>query len=288
MKKISLALFIGLLMLSLVMVSAVAENTENAPVLGPGGENPNSESDTPILGPDGINKQEYPDDIIIGPDGINRSEYPIVGPDGINKQEYPDIIIDPAIHVYMYVRTNNGGRLNVRAWPDTNATVLDKLSYGDRVLVTGFAENRTWAKILYDNSDAYVLARYLTENDPGPRPQPTATPYYPPYPTPEPYYPPYPTQAPYVPVYPETTISQLNSQFTTMVVTGNQSFVVNTHPSRIGGYVPLYWAPDNGSAVQRYCYEGESFVVLAYNNMWLQVRDNASGFTGYLMRTFAY
>ena len=275
MKKISLALFIGLLMLSLVMVSAVAENTENAPVLGPGGENPNAESNTPILGPGGINKQEYPDT-------------PIIGPDGINKQEYPDIIIDPAIHVYRYVRTNNGGHLNVRAWPDTNATILGKLNYGEQVLVTGFAENRTWAKILYNDSDAYVLARYLTEYDPGPRPQPTATPYYPPYPTPEPYYPPYPTQAPYVPVYPETTISQLNTQFSTMVLTGNQPFMVNTHPSRIGGYVSLYWAPDTGSLVQRYCYEGESFVVLAYNDNWLQVRDNASGFTGYLMRAFAY
>ena len=148
MKKISLALFIGLLMLSLVMVSAMAENTENAPVLGPGGENPNAESNTPILGPGGINKQEYPDT-------------PIIGPDGINKQEYPDIIIDPAIHVYRYVRTNNGGHLNVRAWPDTNATILGKLNYGEQVLVTGFAENRTWAKILYNDSDAYVLARYL-------------------------------------------------------------------------------------------------------------------------------
>ena len=67
-----------------------------------------------------------------------------------------------------------------------------------------------------------------------------------------------------------------------------QYIVVTAHPSASSGAVMLYWAPDIASAVQRYCYDGESFTVLAYNNEWLQVRDEKSGFTGYMLREFAY
>ncbi|MBQ9010369.1 MAG: SH3 domain-containing protein [Clostridia bacterium] len=278
MKKIGLVLFISLLMLSLVFTGIAEDNT---PILGPGGENPNSDdSDVPILGPGGENP--YSDD----------SDVPIVGPGGENPNYDPQPIIDPAIHVHMYVQTS-GGHLNVRARPETGARIVGRLEYGEEVLVTGYAENRTWAKILYGSSDAYVLARYLSTVLP--KPLPTATPYYPPYPYPTeaPYYPteppyyPYPTQQPY-PYYTESTITDLNNQFSGMALTGSSAYMVNTHPARVGGFVPLYWAPDTGSMVQRYCYEGEGFVVLAYNNTWLQVRDTASGFTGYLMRAFAY
>ena len=309
MKKVWLFILVSLLAISLMLAGA-AEMTGDGdggstPILGPGGTNPNAEPDTPIVGPGGTNPDAEPDTPIVGPGGTNPNaepDTPIVGPGGIYNPDTPIVgpggiydpgyIDHPAIHVYMYVNTTNGGHLNVRQWPDTSASILGTLQYGEQVLVTGYEENRTWAEILYGSADhAYVLARYLSQNPPGPRPVPTATPYYPPYPpyqpTVPPYYPPYyppyqPTAQPYAP-----SLTQLNQQFNSMQMTDGTG-TVNTHPARVGGYVPLYWAPDTQSAVIRYCTEGESFTVLAYNSEWLLLRDNQSGMTGYVTRSSAF
>ncbi len=312
MKKVWLFILVSLLAVALMSAGAAemtgSDDAGSGPMVGPGGTNPNSEPDTPIVGPGGTNPNSEPDTPIVGPGGTNPNwepDTPIVGPGGINPNPEPDTPIvgpggiydpgyidNPVIHVYMYVNTSNGKHLNVRQSPDSQAAIVGALEYGEQVLVTGYEQNRTWARILYGSADrAYVLARYLSSNPPGPRPVPTATPYVPPYYPP--YYPPYqPTAAPYYPPYQPysptaPSLAQLNQQFNTMQLT-NGAATVTIHPPRVGGYVPLYWAPDTQASVIRYCTEGESFSVVAYNSEWLLLRDNQSGMTGYVTRSSAF
>jgi SH3-like domain-containing protein len=279
MKRVILTIFATLLFVSLV-ISGTAEGADV--ILGPGG----------IYNPDG----EDTSDIIVGPGGTyNPDDEPeiIVGPGGIyNPDDEPEIIY-PAIHVYMYVKTN-GGHLNVRSRPNSDAQIIGQLAYGEQILVTGLSDYSSWAKVLYGSQDGYVQKSYLSNSQP--IPEPTATPYYPPYPTVPPYYPTdppyYPTTPPYYPTtppyYPETTITDLNAVFNNMVIDINAPFKVTTHPVQSGEYVPLYWAPNQDASVLRYCNEGESFTVIAHTNEWLLVRDDTYGFSGFLMRVMAY
>ena len=186
--------------------------------------------------------------------------------------------IPGVIHVYMYVRTN-GGHLNVRSWPSTSADILGTLSYGQQILVSGYAENRTWAQVVYNGDVGYVLARYLSESRPGritPTPRPYVTPTLRPYVTPTP-----------VPYTPGDNYTALNQQFARMARL-DYSYTIATHPARIGGFVNLRWAPSTEAAVIRYCYEGEQFTVICMNDTWAQVWDNTTGHVGFLMRTYAY
>ena len=279
---------IALLLLALALVSFVFPGLgEDVPIIGPGGENPES---NPIIGPGGENPESNP---IIGPGGENPNSYPIIGPGGENPNSHPIVgpggenpnsgIIDPVLHVYMYVETN-GGHLNVRSNPSSNARIIGRLEFGEQVLVTGFSSNRTWARILYRNAtDGYVLASYLSEYEPEPTPDPYPYPTYYPYPTDEPYPPYIPTPVPYptVPPYqPSPDYRELNMEFDSMTVVPNQQYRVSTYNG-----VPLYWAPTTGSSIQRYCNEGEIFIVLAYNRNWVQVRDDINGFTGFLQQS---
>lgn len=51
-------------------------------------------------------------------------------------------------------------RLNVRARPSSNATILGGLSQGDQIEVTEIT-NSGWAKFLYNNKIGYVSSKYL-------------------------------------------------------------------------------------------------------------------------------
>ena len=165
-----------------------------------------------------------------------------------------------------YVKTN-GGHLNVRSWPDTDANILGQLDYGQRITVTGYVENNSWARINYYGATGYVLARYLSYSRPVIRP--TAVPYV--------------TPTPGTPA--ADTIQQMNTEYDTMQVVN--SFQVTVHPSRIGGWVNLRWGPSLQISVLRYCYEGEVLTVVAQNATWYQVFD-ANGRVGFIMRSYCY
>ena len=292
MRKAWLALFTALVFVFLVIPGMAEDEGSNTldgqPILGPGGTYDGS-AEEHIVGPGGTydgSGEEH----IVGPGGINPDDTPVIGPGGI----YDPDSIYPAIHSYMYVITS-GGHLNVRSYPDTDASIIGRLEYGQQILVTGLSDYSEWARVLYNEEKGYVQKHYLSSTPPGPLP--TETPYYPPYyPTSPPYYPPYePTSAPYYPPYPttppytsETTITDLNEVYDTMVIDVNQPFTVTAHPAQMSETVQLYWAPSQDASVIRYCNEGETFTAYAYNNEWLMVRDDTYGFFGYMLRTQAY
>ncbi len=72
----------------------------------------------------------------------------------------------------MYVYTANGKTLWVRSEPEKGDNIIGKLNYGDKVMVE-FINSTGWAVILYGNREAYVMARFLQDDPPGPKPIPS-------------------------------------------------------------------------------------------------------------------
>ena len=75
----------------------------------------------------------------------------------------------------MYVKTNDGKRIGVRAKPDKNSKLLGYAKYGEAVVVDwSYAGNDGWSKILWgSNGYGYVRTRYLVAEKPS---KATATP----------------------------------------------------------------------------------------------------------------
>lgn len=152
-----------------------------------------------------------------------------------------------------WVQTS-GGRLNVRAYPSKDADVLRKIDNGTQVTVTGYSGE--WTRIHFGGTRGYVMSRYLRYGH-APAPAPT------PYPAPE---------------------KTATEQYGTM--TWFSPRTVTVHPSRVGGFVNLRWAPSKKEPVIRYCYEGYTLTAIAGNSEWIQVMDPLTNQVGFMMRAF--
>ena len=76
-----------------------------------------------------------------------------------------------------YVKTNDGGSLNVRYTDQTGGTLITKLKYGTAIDVITFTNGGNWALFTYDGvtlsgeeyfGDAYVMAKFLVPYKPEP------------------------------------------------------------------------------------------------------------------------
>lgn len=129
-----------------------------------------------------------------------------------------------------YVNVNDA--LNVRSYPQTNASVIGSLANGDCVEVTGqvsfggvdFLSN--WVRINFNGQVGYVDGEFLTWN-PVPTPQPAPQPI--PQPTPDPT-PVTPTEIDTV-VYPRVD-RQLQGAYTTWCSLNTDGFYYNENGAR--------------------------------------------------------
>ena len=86
----------------------------------------------------------------------------------------------PSSAVTAVVSTTNGGSLNLRAYAETNAKVLQVIPNGTRVTVT--ARGSVWSAVTYNGDSGYVMTGYLdfgasqATSTPSPTPAPTPTP----------------------------------------------------------------------------------------------------------------
>ncbi len=69
----------------------------------------------------------------------------------------------------MYVYTQNGKTVNVRSTPEKANNVIGRLAYGEKVMVE-FINSTGWGVVIYKGREAYVQARFLQDNPPGPKP----------------------------------------------------------------------------------------------------------------------
>lgn len=162
----------------------------------------------------------------------------------------------------MYVYSDNGLPVKVRAQPSTSAEVLSKKAYGEQVGVDHFLSNG-WACIVYGGyGDAYMMSRFLVSYDPGPapvtkKPTPTKT----------------PTPA-------SSGIKALNKTFQSARTV--EPYDVSVSYPRASGWVNLRWAPSKETELIRQMKNGEILTVIAELNDWLQVQDETSGKTGFV------
>ena len=166
--------------------------------------------------------------------------------------------------VKKYVYTRNGKPLNVRAWPDLNSALLGKLNLGTQVTIEGYTSDYTWANIIYNGQNAYVMTQYLVDTYPGGggvTPAPT-------------------------PVYPgeQSIITSMESEFSTYRVVSPYTVLVK--PVRATGWVNLRYAPSTEFAHAENLYANTQLTVIAETRNWLQVRRNDTGVTGYVMRQY--
>ena len=161
----------------------------------------------------------------------------------------------------MFVYTENRGSLNVRSSMSTSNNVIGKLDFGAAVQVYGYFGS--WALINYNNSNAYVMTRYLTYTQPTTPVTPT------------------PTPAPAA----DTSLDEINKEFKSAVKV-SQPYVIVSRPSRASGWVNLRWAPTTKAEVISTCPQGKELYVIAELKNWYQVQDPVSGMVGFISRNY--
>ena len=167
----------------------------------------------------------------------------------------------------MFVYTENGGSLNVRSSMSTsnNSNIIGHLPYGAVVQVFNYYSG--WAMINYNNTNAYVMSRYLVYNQPvGPA---TPTPVV-------------PTPAP-APA--DNSLAAINKEFKSAVQV-KVPYVVISRPSRASGWVNLRWAPSTSAERITTCSQGKELIVMAELKTWYQVQDPDTGMVGFISRNF--
>ena len=67
----------------------------------------------------------------------------------------------------MWIKTDNGKKLAVRAEPNKNAEIIGYAAYGHNVMVDwGYAGNDGWSRLIWGSMDGYVQTRYLVSEKP--------------------------------------------------------------------------------------------------------------------------
>ena len=168
--------------------------------------------------------------------------------------------------VKKYVYTRNGKPLNVRAWPDVNSALLGKINYGTQVTIEGYTSDYTWANIVYNGRNAYVMTQYLVDSYPGggsvtPTPvNPSGSTNY------------------------QSIVTNMETEFSTYHVVS--PYTVLAKPVRATGWVNLRYVPSTEFGHADNLYANTQLTVIAETRNWLQVRRNDTGVTGYVMRQY--
>ncbi len=168
----------------------------------------------------------------------------------------------------MYVYTENGGGLRVRATPSANGEVLSKLPYGSEVGVESISGG--WAQIVFGSvGSAYVMSRYLVNYKPAAKPvAPTKK----------------TGNSGNKTTAAASGISALNAEFKTGVKVN--PYMVIARPARASGWVNLRWAPSMDAELIATCPQGKQLTVLAELKNWYQVQDPVTGMIGFISRKY--
>lgn len=160
-----------------------------------------------------------------------------------------------------WVKTGNGKSVNVRRTPATaNDNVMKQLPYGTKVEIVGYEKGTQWALCDIGNGiQGYIMSRYLVRTNPGK--------YNPKKPDPA----------------PKKDEAQADSYNAFKYV---EPYAVTVRPSNPTGFVNMRWAPDKTVKVIEKYYQGAELTVIAVGKKWCQVRDEVTGYTGFMMSAF--
>ena len=161
----------------------------------------------------------------------------------------------------MYVKTTNGGGVNVREEPTTDSACITKLAYGTAVEV--LQNEGSWTAIDWPgwSNPAWISSRYLVYDYPGSRPQ---------------------SQGGSSGSPEASSIADVNFSSFRLV----DPYYVYVKASHTGGYVNLRWAPSMDAAVACRINDGSELRVIAVGKGWCQVQDERSGYVGFMRSSF--
>ena len=154
-----------------------------------------------------------------------------------------------------YVKTANGGYLNLRESPTTSSTSLAKLNYGTSLTVVLF--NNGWAYVKTSAGKyGWVLASCISSTNPSGGSS-SGTDY--------------------------SKAALNNSIFEGFTTT---AYTVIVNPTRRTGFVNLRWAPSTSATPIGIRYYGYELQVLQENGIWCQVYDMQAGVVGFMMKEY--
>ncbi len=151
-----------------------------------------------------------------------------------------------------YVYTENGKSLNMRSAPSTKEKKVMNIPFGAKVRIE-YYENNSWAYITYNNTQGYVMTRYLVD---------------------------------YKPVKEGTHIvaqAPADNGYAGFKVA---DYDVLVRASTSGGYVNLRSGPSKKHSVLMRVTDMSLLHVIAEGDGWAQVVDPATNTTGFMMRSF--
>ena len=173
----------------------------------------------------------------------------------------------PASPGYFYVHTDNGKTLNVRNSPG-GGDIVGHLKNGSRIYVDAFTDEN-WALITFHyNMPGYgpgdyacwVNRRFLTRKKPDTSAK-TAT-----------------QQVAADP------LEEINKEFKEAKVITPVKVIIR--PSRVSGWVNMYWAPSVSSELQATYRANDELLAIRELPNWYQVEDQGTGAVGFINKQF--
>lgn len=161
----------------------------------------------------------------------------------------------------MYVKTANGGAVNLRDEPTTDSWSITKIGYGSAVDV--LQNEGEWSAINWPgrSNPAWMASKYLVNYYPG--------------------------------TSPSRRDSGDSSEGTSSVADLNfksfklvEPYYAYVRANYSGGYVNLRWAPSMDAAVAQRVNDGSEIKVIAEGRGWYQIQDERSGYVGFMKSGF--
>lgn len=151
---------------------------------------------------------------------------------------------------YMFVKTGNGGPLNLRAEQSVHSDQLASIPYGTQVMLYDMQPGDTWVWCVYNDKEGYVMTRYLSDSQPSMQ---------------------------------VTVKGSESGEYKKMEAAYYYATVAPGTPS---GFVHMRWAPSKSEPIMRDYYASQTLTVLWQDKNWCQVYDAENNICGYMMRRF--
>lgn len=170
----------------------------------------------------------------------------------------------------MYVKTDDGGRLNVRSEPKVSkANLLGRLDYGAKVTVLGrVVVNGDWVVISYSKGEggiAYVQWRYLSETKPGANPRDK--------------------QKKEEEAQRKRDMAELNRQLASARAL-ETPLMLAVRASRVSGWVNFRVGPGVAASRITSLQDGYQLKAIGETDGWYQAIDLQTGKTGYVSKNY--
>lgn len=160
----------------------------------------------------------------------------------------------------MYVKTENGGPVNVRSAPYKGDNVIGSVKYGDSVLVDwSYAGNDGWVKVVWGSmGDGYIMARYLVDSKPGPSKKEQE----------------------------KEAKEKLDKELKSETDLAEPFYIV-VRPDRVSGWVNFRSGPSSSTARISSFEDGKKLIAEGETTNWYRARDPETDKVGYVFKKYA-